>query len=262
MVNVAKFFAIVACSLMGQSALAARPIIVAVIDTGINPTLAKSNVLCKFGHRDFTQTSLTDTVGHGSHISGLIDQYVKDDVLDEHKTVTIATKPNYCQVIIKFYDSNMPKDMTTTATMIKAIRWAIDINVDVINISAGGELPNSEESDLVRTALDKGIKIVAAAGNDGCELGTFSLKKVGLNFKTVQCRYYPAMYDQRITVVGNLCSDMTRAPSSNYGFYVNSWENGVDRTSYGVGSSLNISSGTSQATAIKTGKIVRSLLKH
>lgn len=262
MVNITKFLAIAVFSLVAQPTLAARPIVVGVIDTGVNSTIQKSGVLCKFGHRDFTKTSITDTVGHGSHISGLIDQYVKDDVIDEHKDTSNVTKPNYCQVIIKFYDTNMPKETTTMQTMVRAIRWAIDIKVDVINISAGGEIFSSEESELIKTALDSGIKVVAAAGNDGCELGTATFKRIGSVLKRVQCRYYPAMYDQRITVVGSSQPDTTRAPSSNYGFYVNSWENGVNRTSYGLDGGTSVSSGTSQATAIKTGKIVRSLLKH
>lgn len=242
-------------------ASAGRPVIVAVIDTGISDSLKNSDMLCKYGHRDFTGTSLSDNIGHGTHISGLIDQYAKDALLSESLSYRdlAATKSNYCQVILKFIDP-FQSNSSTGENMIKAIRWAIDLNVDVINISAGGQIPLAEEEIIVKTALNRGIKVVAAAGNDSCELGGNYFNLVNGLIKKTTCNYFPAMYDPRIYVVGNLNSDGTRATSSNYGNYVNSWENGMNRRSIGSTGSILTDSGTSQATAIKTGKIIRSLI--
>jgi subtilisin len=242
-------------------ASAGRPIVVAVIDTGISDSLKNSDMLCKYGHRDFTGTSLSDNIGHGTHISGLIDQYVKDTLLNESTSYRdlAATKSNYCQVILKFIDP-LQSNYSTGENMIKAIRWAIDLNVDVINISAGGPTPIAEEEIIVKTALNRGIRVIVAAGNDSCELGSSYFNLTNGLIKKTTCNYFPAMYDPRIYVVGNLNSDGTRATSSNYGHYVNSWENGMHRKSLSATGSTLIDSGTSQAAAIKTGKIIRSLI--
>ena len=254
--------AAVLATAISNAANASRPIVVAVIDTGVSQSVKDSNVMCKYGHRDFTGTDMTDVVGHGSHISGLIDQYAKNILVESESDFykLKAKKANYCQVVIKFYDPRS-KNKSTVDSMSKSIRWAIDINVDIINISAGGQYPSQEEEKLIKMALDKGIKVVSAAGNEGCELGSLTVKGSGFATKLVKCNYYPAMYDHRIYVVGSK-NEMDRAPTSNYGYFVNSWENGASRASYGIGTTISINSGTSQATAVKTGKIVESMLKN
>lgn len=243
-----------------SSALAAKPIIVAVIDTGVSAELMNSGILCKYGNRDFTDTSLIDTNGHGTHISGLIDQYAKNLILDEGASLSdLQTKKiNYCQVALKFFDANS-KIKSSSESLTKALRWAIDIKVDVINISAGGPEFILEEKLLIKEALDHKIKVVLAGGNEHCELGNTSYIPFVNKIRT--CTYYPAMYDPRAIVVGNALKDGERAPSSNYGYYINDWEWGTDRASYGHNmSGLARLTGTSQATAIKTGKIIRDAL--
>ena len=255
---------IVSCAIAvaGSVSAAERPVVVAVIDSGIDDRLIGSPMLCKSGHRDFTDTSLSDRAGHGTHISGLIDQHVKNKfITDSYSARSVKEqRANYCQVIIKFYDPYMDRANTISA-MIDSIKWAIELNVDVINISAGGPVPNEEEQKYIKYALDKGIKIVAAAGNDGCDLGTASYSCDRMKTKKVECKYFPAMYDGRITVVGNGQQSATRNPSSNYGPYVSSWEDGTNAVSYGIHAETSTETGTSQATAIKTGKIVNSMIK-
>jgi thermitase len=220
-----------------------EPIVVAVIDTGINPDLAEKLPICKNGSRDFTGTGIEDHHGHGSHISGIIDANVKNvDISDTDKV-----KANYCQVIIKFYD---PFTKTNSLeSEIKALRWAIELNVDVINFSGGGTEESLEERILIKKALDMGIKVVVAAGNDHRELAG--------NYK-----FFPAVTDKRLYVVGNLNPQRVPASSSNYGSVVNSWEFGTRVRSFcRVGTEPNcLLSGTSQATAVKSGKIIRSML--
>ncbi|WP_229402647.1 S8 family serine peptidase [Micromonospora okii] len=45
------------------------------------------------------------------------------------------------------------------------IRWAVDHGADVINLSIGGEGSDPQVTEAVRYALDKGVVLVAAAGN-------------------------------------------------------------------------------------------------
>src|SRR5690349_5783545 len=211
-----------------------RPLVVAVIDTGLDIEKMKDKVhLCKFGHKDFTGQGIVDRHGHGTHISGLID--------------TFAGKANYCQVILKYYDPMSPPKSNLNNT-VRALAWAIELNVDVINYSGGGLEPDMIEKKLILEALDRGIKVVVAAGNEQSNLDD------GMH------RYYPAMYDKRIIVVGNYSQDRVPAKSSNWGSVVTVWEVGSKVTSYCINGFYTCEmTGTSQATAIQSGRIIRKM---
>lgn len=207
-----------------STALAAsqrKPTIVAVIDTGIHSSIKSG--LCKMGHKDLTGNGLHDTHGHGTNVSGLIHRFAK--------------RKNYCQVIIKFFEEDGP-DHENAQRSIKALQHAINISVDYINYSAGGPDQIPAERRLIKQALDQGIVIVAAAGNDGIDLD-------------LDCYYYPACYDKRIVVVGNRRRNGKKAFSSNYGSVVDVWELGISQTAYGI-----TMTGASQATAVTTGKLI------
>ena len=261
-----------------------KTIVVAVIDSGINPYSYKENFLCKSGHRDFTGTGIIDRIGHGTHVSTTIDQYVKNihprSLHDEEFASRLATKKvPYCQLILKYFD--VLPDENNQLYLQQALRWAIDMHADVINYSGGGENPIPEERLLIEEALDKGIKVIAAAGNNSKQLEPFDKSKdeqYTCDIKIHKCyivlppskdgkkpkkksMYFPAQYDSRVVMVGNLKSKLgDRAPSSNWGPLVTYWEVGTDVLSLGGDWRLMPLTGTSQATAIKTGKIVRGML--
>jgi subtilisin family serine protease len=218
---------------------------VAVIDTGLDESLLNKDYLCKTGHKDFTGTSLVDRSGHGTHISGLIDQNVKDMFIENGETVPniLAKKVNYCQIILKFYD---PLSHENIGPTIQSLRYAIELKVDYINYSAGGNSFSMEEKKLIKKALDLGIKVIVAAGNDGLDLSVYS--------------YYPANHDSRLVVVGNMKNAREHNISSNYGPNVKVWEIGTNRVSFGLNGGMSRMTGTSQATAIHTGKMIRKSL--
>lgn len=227
-----------------------KKILVAIIDTGIDAGLMNDPSICPSGHKDFTGQGLVDNHGHGTNISGIIDQYAKNYILtrdiDQIKGLS-KVDIDYCQIIIKYYDPKMAASESLKNSR-KAIRWAIDHKVDIINYSAGGDEFDLKEKALIVEALNKGIKVVAAAGNDGRNID--------------KVKYYPASYDKRIYIVGNLVSEQGRfiANSSNTGKTVNTWEIGTHIFSRLPGNSFGYMSGTSQATAVKSGKLVRELL--
>lgn len=222
---------------------------VAVIDTGIDPDMLERKEYCKTGHKDFTGSGIQDEHGHGTHISGVIDQYAKAAVLvSEVKPQELKDiKVNYCQIVLKYYDSNGSDLMNLTRT-VQALRWAIDQEVDIINYSGGGIAPSEEERKLIIEALDKGIKVVASAGNEHSDLA--------------KRPFYPAMYDTRIYIVGNGVSNKVkdRAPTSNYGTAINTWEKGENVLSTLPHGQYGWMTGTSQSAAKKSGKLVRELL--
>ena len=94
--------------------------------------------------------------GHGTMVAGLIH----------------VVAPDARIVPIKAFDAY---GYTTVYTLIESVYKAIDLNVDVVNMS----FSTDEDSDLFHEALDaaksQGIALVAAAGNDSREAETFTL---------------------------------------------------------------------------------------
>lgn len=246
---------LIASALLISPLASAKTLTVAVIDTGVDGTLPH---LCKMGHRSFltygknskgkpiSGDPLIDMHGHGTHVAGLINQN--------------AGNTDYCIVSIQYYsDANSGRQ--NLKNMIAALRHAIDIKVDYINISGGGPEPQPDEKALIEEALKNGIKLVLAAGNGDD-------RSVGIDLSK-NCTYFPACYDQRIVVVGNLKkalptsyvpTENQRSPSSNYGTRVNRWEVGTDCTSNLPNGKTGQMSGTSQATAVATGKLIKEQL--
>lgn len=203
----------------------ARPIRVAVIDTGLS---ASAHVrLCKAGHKDLIDPSgNTIPEPHGTNISGLIEANAGD--------------ANYCQIIIRWYKFGMTGEQLK-ANLGASIKAAIDAKADIINISGGGVSPDEGERKYIKLALKKKIKIVVAAGNEGSNLD-------------FNCDYYPACYDKRIVVVGNVNENGSLHYKTNYGKVVTHYVVGVDKCAEGI-----CMTGTSQSTAIVTGRMIRDL---
>ena len=218
---------------------AARKLTVAVIDTGFDmqstwPNADKNDLtqpkLCKTGHYDFERntTTIKDIHGHGTHIAGLIAQHNEDT--------------DYCLVIFNYYGSG-----DTMESSLKAYRRAIDMRVDLINYSGGGNEKSSKECSLMKEALDAGIIVVAAAGNEGEDLDVHP--------------FYPANCDDRIKVVTSYDKYGYRLPSSNYSTkkYKTFKEQGYNIMSLGRNNTYALMTGTSQATARLSSQILRQL---
>lgn len=211
-----------------------KPKIVAVIDTGFSFSSDTKGVkLCQYGHKDFssqdifergyTQTPVPkDIHGHGTNIVGLITKY--------------AGNANYCIVIIKFFDPKA-SGIVSLNNSVNSIRYAINIKADYINFSGGGSVSDLSEQLMVKAFLNRGGKFIAAAGNEKQNIDIYP--------------YYPAAYDSRIVSVGSTDETGEKLPSSNYGSGVRKWEIGLDQVGFGIKMT-----GTSQATAITTGKII------
>ncbi len=218
-----------------ETVCSAKPVVVAVIDTGLSVNSFTSNAkLCKFGHKDFTKLGQLakfknienlvpiDNHGHGTNIAGLIQEH--------------AGNANFCMVILKYYDPKTENGDNLNNT-VKAIQYAKNIGVDYINYSGGGTEPSDIERKAVKDFLNTGGKFVAAAGNERAD--------------TDISPYYPALDDPRVISVGSLGLDGNRASYSNWGKSIKRWEYGTNQTGFGI-----TLSGTSQAAAVATGKMV------
>lgn len=240
-----------------------KDVVVAVIDTGIHPehSFIKSNIHVVEGIQgpdnygmDFSlkkskikkkssssnnnsKTAPKDTHGHGTHVTGII------------KSIFPAVKI----LTLKYYNPNA-SGQENLVSAVKALRYAVDKNVDIINYSGGGPEMSQEEFRILKLAEEKGILIVAAAGNEKS------------NIDNKKNAYYPASYQLSniITVTAHNKQAMLLS-FANYGkFSVDISAPGHKiRSSLPHGQAGNLT-GTSQATAFVTGTtaLIKSQFPH
>lgn len=210
-----------------QTANASDTIRVGVIDTGIDFSDTRLNgKLCPANeHRDFSGRGFPDTVGHGTHIVGLIEQY--------------ARGANYCVVIIKYWNEN-ESDYVNEAHYLKALAYALSINLDILNMSiSGGEYVKVERT-LILTHPK--TLIIGAAGNNHSSAIHYPC---GLGYRNIVC-------------VGAVDAKGEIARYSNRGAWVQAWERGAQDSTLPNGK-RGVLEGTSMATAVYTGKAIYSL---
>lgn len=249
-VSIVKYIAIF--SLILTQPAWSKPIVIAVIDTGYvkpeRPYVGPKPVFCKLGHVDFTKSDRSsyeipdDTEIHGHNIVHVIANEIGE-----------VPEGTYCIVLIKYWSKSIAGSATIENSL-KAFKWADALNVDVINYSSNGDDEDPREDREIKKILNKGIKVVVAAGNDGNKIQKWKPA-------------YPAMVDSRLVVVGNMTQEYFqhkgsskesyRHPTSNYGSVVNRWEVGTR-----VCGGNWCMTGTSQATAVATGKIVKEMIEN
>jgi serine protease len=100
-------------------------------------------------------------------------------------------------------------------TISQGILFAVEHGARVINLSVGGLEPSTTLQNAVKTAHDRGVTVVAAAGNEYTKLNQPS---------------YPAAYTDYCIAVGAVRYDLARAPYSSTGPYVSLVAPGGDLT--------------------------------
>jgi serine protease len=184
-----------------------RGVTVAIIDTGVSkvPDLAKTEFVAGY---DFVNDKATadDDNGHGTHVAG---------------TVAQSTNNNYGVAGIAYEAKLMPLKVLsssgggTISDIAEAIRFAADNKADIINMSLGGGGESQVMKDAIDYAYNKGVVIIAAAGNEGNSSAS-----------------YPARY-AHVIGVGATDAQGERAAFSNYGA-------GVDISAPGGGNGSKI----------------------
>ena len=208
-------------------------IIAAVLDTGIDG--AHQEFIGKIvSTRDFTnsRSGSADKQGHGTHCAGT--------VAGNNPTIGVATGAKL--VIGKVLgDSGSGGDTGIAA----GVDWAVEQGAEVISMSLG----SSGESPTIRAAIkraaDKGVWVVAAAGNEG---------KAGVG--------YPGGYPECISVAA-IDKAFKVAPFSSRGAKLDISGPGVDIVSARPGGGYQTMSGTSMATPFVAGLLccLRSAMK-
>lgn len=241
--------------------LGSRDIVVAVIDTGIDinhPDLKdnlwknKRELKGKPGVDDDNNgyiddfygwnfvdenNKLDDNHGHGTHIAGIIGAVGGNGI------GISGVAPRVSLMAIKYYDPKAPGRNNLMNT-VRALKYAIDQGVDIINYSGGGLEPSPAEKKLIEEAHRKGILIVAAAGNEKSNSDIHG--------------YFPADYDfDNIISVTAYDQSENILPTSNYGAKtVDIAAPGNNIYSTLPGGGYGYMTGTSQATAFVSGVAV------
>lgn len=200
--------------------------IIAVLDIGVEPAhLKNKNALCRHGHKSFIDNNpLADASSnmHGTNIVSIIERG-----LDTNK---------YCILMIK---ADYLEELNDPESYVKSLEYAVKIKPAYVNMSIQGIGRIYKEKELLEKLLQQGAKISVSAGNDKKDLGA-------------RCDVYPACYSKefekykRFYVVGSMTYQR-----ANYGPQVTRLEDGV-RQGY------NHLSGTSQAAALFTSRMVMS----
>ena len=203
----------------------ARPVLVAILDTGID---ASHEALAGkiAGDVNFSAgMSTNDINGHGTHVAGLVSAPPGSGV------VSPGFVPNARLLNVKVADDS---GICGAADVARAIVWAVDSGASVINVSLELRDPTDEMEQAVAYAWDRGALVIAAAGNSGSSRPA-----------------YPAFYPQALAVSASAGGKL--APLSNSGQWVDIAAPGFQIYSTLPGNRYGYETGTSFAAAQVSG---------
>ncbi|EMA39639.1 serine protease halolysin R4 [Halococcus morrhuae DSM 1307] len=213
-----------------ETTLGESDVIVAVVDQGIkydHPDL-EANVADGYGH-DFVDNDddpYPDTLSdeqHGTHVAGIV-------AAGTDNNTGVAGISNATLLSVRTLDKS---ETGYTADIADGIQWAADNGADIINLSLGGGFTETLQK-AVSYAHEKGVLLVAAAGNDGGSVD------------------YPAAYDECIAVSA-LDPDDSLASYSSRGPEIELAAPGTNLLSTWTDNGYATLSGTSMAAPVVSG---------
>lgn len=202
-----------------ESGYTGKGVKIALIDTGVSP------------HKDLKiaggvstidgETSYLDTNGHGTHVAGILNAQPNGFGL-------VGVAPNAELYAVKAVTGD---DNGKLSDIVEGIEWAIQNEMDIINLSVGIQTDEPQLKAVIQKAYKQGVIIVASSGNNGSNSSVS----------------YPAKYPEVISVsaVDRL---MNQATFSSKGESVDFTAPGVDIASTFLDDQYALISGTSQAT--------------
>ncbi|MBT8046105.1 MAG: S8 family serine peptidase [Pontiella sp.] len=165
---------------------------VAVLDSGLDPKYADSPLIRGTYDAIDPLADISDPTGHGTLTAMIASGAI----------VPFGGEPNDSGVpvlAIRTFDEN---GMTSAATLMRALEFAANSGVKIVNMSWGSEVDSSFMETAMDFASQNGMTLFAAAGNE----------------PTGQ-PIYPAGYES-VIAVGGLNPDGTQWENSNYGDFV------------------------------------------
>lgn len=168
---------------------------VAVLDSGVKVDhldLAANIVDCRDTTLRRIKKGCSDNVGHGTHVAGTILANGGPDGLGIY-----GVAPNAKLMAIKVCGGIY----CWGDDIAEGLRYAADNGANIVSMSLGGDVPDPQVLSAVDYAVEKGVLVVAAAGNDGPSLGSID---------------YPAAY-YKVVAVGAVDENTAVASWSSRG---------------------------------------------
>lgn len=164
---------------------------VAVIDTGVDKNHPELQGLISKSYNVLNPINQTKPDVHGTHVTGIIAAKKNNEIGG------YGINPNVSIISVDVFERL--GFFTTDYTIAQGILYAVEQGAKVINLSLGAPYPSPLMEEAVQTAIDKGVTVVAAAGNDGAEIAN-----------------YPANYEGVISV-GSVNKNMKLSSFSTFG---------------------------------------------
>ncbi|NGQ97126.1 S8 family serine peptidase, partial [Brevibacillus sp. SYP-B805] len=199
---------------------------IAILDTGISehPDLQIA------GGVSFVESEpeINDENGHGTAVAGVI-------AAQNNNFGVVGVAPGAKIYSVKVLDK---EGTGKYSYIIQGIEWAIENNMNIISLSAGGLVDSQALHDEIKRANEQGILIVAAAGNNG---------------EGEETEIFPARYPETISVGAIEKEDHRLASFSSVGSEIDLVAPGVDIISTSLNGGYKKRSGTSIAVPHVTG---------
>ncbi|MCM3760149.1 S8 family serine peptidase [Alkalihalobacillus oceani] len=157
--------------------LTGKGVKIAILDSGVHADHEDLRITKGKSFVSYTD-SFADDNGHGTHVAGII-------AARNNNRGIVGVAHEASIYVGKVLDENGDG---YTSDVVKAIQWALEEEVDIINVSMGGRSASTALKNALDQAYEAGALIIAAAGNKGNADGTGN---------TVD---YPAAYDSVIAV--------------------------------------------------------------
>ena len=209
-------------------------IIIAIIDTGISSEAISADHILEGKNYLDPSLSTEDTYGHGTAVASVILEHLPE-----------AT---FVPLVSNVYDNGKIKQVHND-TFAQMIRDAVDIyHCQIINLSEGLILDKPSIREAVEYAEQKGVLVVASAGNDYETDGEF--------------KYYPAGYETVIAVGSVNKEGNAISKFSQRGEWVNIYACGEEVMVKTLSGNIHKSEGTSYSAALVTARAGALLQKN
>lgn len=205
---------------------------VGIIDTGVDSDHPELVNRIKDGANFYegSTDNFEDENGHGTHICGIV-------AAEKNGIGVVGVAPKADLYVAKAFGKS---GKTTFPAIEKSIKWLIEKNVDVINMSFSSANASPQYKSLIAGLHRRGISIICAAGNEG-ELGENTIG-------------YPANFAETVAVSA-VDINKNIADFSSRGRAAEISAAGIDIYSTYLDGGYATLSGTSMATPIITGAV-------
>jgi hypothetical protein len=174
-------------------------VVVAVVDNAIqtnHPDL-QANMLAgiDLGDNDNNPNPSNANFSHGTHVAGIVSAV-------SNNNLGVASASNNRIKVLPIKATPDLGDPRGIYYGFEGVLWAVDNGADIISLSWGGIGYSQVEQEVIDYAFNKGVIVVAAAGNEDTSIES-----------------YPAAY-RHVIAVASLDNDDKRSSFSNYGSWV------------------------------------------